>query len=105
MNPIAGTMAIIIRCAALMKTVGATPLALTNCLNFGNPETPEIMNEFALIIETMADTCKKLDLPIVSGNVSFYNETDGKGILPTPVIGVVGLIEDYENRYNNFSRK
>jgi phosphoribosylformylglycinamidine synthase len=103
MNPIVGAMMVITRCVALVKNVGATPIAITNCLNFGNPETPEIMNEFAFVIEAMADICKELDLPVVSGNVSFYNETDGKGILPTPVIGIVGLIEDYENRYNNFS--
>ena len=63
------------------------------------------IREFIEVIEGMAEVCEYLNLPIVSGNVSFYNETDGEGILPTPVVGVVGLIEDYENRYNNFSRK
>ena len=105
MNPSVGAISIIFRCFALMKNAGATPLAITNCLNFGNPETPEIMNEFVLVVESMADICKELNLPVVSGNVSFYNETDGKGILPTPVVGIVGLIEDYENRYNNCPRK
>ena len=73
---------------------GATPLALTDCLNFGNPERPEIMAEFAEAIEGMAEACRALDFPVVSGNVSLYNETNGVAIPPTPAIGGVGLIGD-----------
>jgi phosphoribosylformylglycinamidine synthase len=74
--------------------VGAKPIAVTNCLNFASPERPEVMQDFSDVIDGMAEACEKLDTPVVSGNVSFYNETDGRGILPTPVIGMIGLIED-----------
>ena len=76
-----------------LVNVGAKPIALTNCLNFGNPENPEIMFEFKETIDGMAKICEKLDFPIVSGNVSFYNETSGQNILPTPVFGAIGLME------------
>ena len=75
--------------------VGAKPLAITDCMNFGNPQRPKIMGQFVGCIEGMAEACRVLDYPVVSGNVSLYNETDGTGILPTPAIGGVGLIEDY----------
>jgi phosphoribosylformylglycinamidine synthase subunit PurL len=77
-----------------ITSVGALPLAITDNLNFGNPERPEIMGQLALCIEGMCEACLALDYPVVSGNVSLYNETEGKGILPTPVIGGVGLIAD-----------
>ena len=70
------------------------PLAVTDCLNFGNPEKPEIAWELAEAIEGMALACEALDLPVVSGNVSLYNETDGRAIHPTPVVGCVGLVDD-----------
>jgi phosphoribosylformylglycinamidine synthase len=73
---------------------GAQPLAATNCLNFGNPEKPEIMWQFSQVIDGMAEACKALGVPITGGNVSFYNETLGKPIYPTPVIGVLGVLED-----------
>ena len=73
---------------------GAIPKAVTNNLNFGNPERPEIMYQFVGAIEGMAEACKVLNYPVISGNVSLYNETNGKGILPTPVIGGVGIIHD-----------
>ena len=73
-------------------SVGASPLAITNCLNFGNPEKPKIMGEFVECIEGMKEACEFLNFPVVSGNVSFYNETNSKGINPTPVIGGIGLI-------------
>ena len=76
-------------------SVGARPLAITDCMNFGNPTRPEIMGQFVGCIEGMAEACRALDFPVVSGNVSLYNETDGTGILPTPAIGGVGLIDDY----------
>ncbi len=75
--------------------VGAKPLAITDCMNFGAPTRPEIMGQFVGCIDGMADACRALDFPVVSGNVSLYNETDGTGILPTPAIGGVGLIDDY----------
>jgi phosphoribosylformylglycinamidine synthase len=75
---------------------GGLPIGATNCLNFGNPERPEIMWQFARAVEGMGAACRALDVPITGGNVSLYNETDGRGVLPTPVIGVVGLIENAE---------
>jgi len=77
-----------------LTAVGATPLAITDNMNFGNPQRPEIMGQFVGCIEGMAEACKALDYPVISGNVSLYNETNGKGILPTPVIGGVGVIAD-----------
>src|SRR5690606_29287516 len=79
-------------------SVGAKPLAITNCLNFGNPEKPEIMGQIVGCIEGMAEACLALDFPVVSGNVSLYNETEGKAIQPTPAIGGVGLLADAEQR-------
>ena len=78
--------------------VGAKPLAITDCLNFGAPTRPEIMGQLVGCIEGMAQACTALDFPVVSGNVSLYNETNGVGILPTPAIGGVGLIADYDNQ-------
>ncbi|MBV9758602.1 MAG: phosphoribosylformylglycinamidine synthase subunit PurL, partial [Alphaproteobacteria bacterium] len=77
-----------------LTAVGARPLAITDNLNFGNPERPEIMGQFAAAIEGMAEACRALDFPVVSGNVSLYNETEGRAILPTPVVGGVGVLED-----------
>jgi phosphoribosylformylglycinamidine synthase len=77
-----------------ITATGATPLAITDNMNFGNPEKPEIMGQFAGCIRGMAAACTALDFPVVSGNVSLYNETDGRPILPTPAIGGVGVIED-----------
>jgi phosphoribosylformylglycinamidine synthase subunit PurL len=74
--------------------VGAQPIAVTNCLNFASPERAEVMRSFSDVIDGMAEACEAFETPVVSGNVSFYNETDGKGILPTPTIGMVGLIDD-----------
>ncbi|MEK7265877.1 MAG: phosphoribosylformylglycinamidine synthase subunit PurL [Pseudomonadota bacterium] len=74
--------------------VGAVPLAITNCLNFGNPERPEIMAQFVGAIEGIAEACEALNYPVISGNVSLYNETNGVAIPPTPAIGGVGVIED-----------
>ena len=77
-----------------MACTGATPIAATNCLNFGNPEKPHIMWQFSQTIDGMTKACEELETPITGGNVSFYNETLGEGIYPTPVIGVVGILED-----------
>ncbi|MEO0618706.1 MAG: phosphoribosylformylglycinamidine synthase subunit PurL [Pseudomonadota bacterium] len=76
--------------------VGANPLAITDCMNFGNPERPKIMGQFVGCIEGMAEACRALDMPVVSGNVSLYNETNGVAIPPTPAIGGVGLIPDID---------
>jgi len=78
--------------------VGADPVAITNCLNFGNPEHPEIMGQFVGCVEGMAEACKTLNFPVVSGNVSLYNETDGAAIPPTPAVGAIGLIPDVSRR-------
>src|SRR5258708_9848121 len=73
---------------------GATPVGATNCLNFGNPEKPRIMWQFSQTIDGITKACEELEIPITGGNVSFYNETLGEGIYPTPVLGVVGILED-----------
>jgi phosphoribosylformylglycinamidine synthase II len=77
-----------------LNAVGATPLAVTDNLNFGNPEKPEIMGEIVAGVEGIGDACRALDFPVVSGNCSLYNETNGEAILPTPAIGAVGLLQD-----------
>lgn len=81
-----------------LTAVGAKPLAVTDCMNFGNPERPQIMGQFVGCIKGMGEACKALDYPVVSGNVSLYNETNGVAIPPTPAIGGVGLIADKEKR-------
>lgn len=78
-----------------LTAVGATPLAITDNLNFGNPERPEIMGQFVGCVRGISEACRALDFPVVSGNVSLYNETNGNAILPTPTIGGVGLLEDF----------
>jgi phosphoribosylformylglycinamidine synthase len=78
-----------------LTAVGARPLAVTDNLNFGNPERPEIMGELVEAVRGIAEACRALEFPVVSGNVSLYNETNGRAILPTPTIGAVGLIEDF----------
>jgi phosphoribosylformylglycinamidine synthase len=93
-NPREGAKLIVAEAARNVVCVGARPLAITNCLNFASPERPEVMWAFSEVIDGMAEACRAFDTPVVSGNVSFYNETEGRGILPTPVIGMVGLIND-----------
>jgi phosphoribosylformylglycinamidine synthase len=80
--------------ARKVACTGATPVAATNCLNFGNPEKPEIMAQLSAAIDGIAEACTALGTPVTGGNVSLYNETKGEGIYPTPVLGVVGIIED-----------
>jgi phosphoribosylformylglycinamidine synthase len=75
---------------------GATPVGATNCLNFGNPEKPQIMWQFSQVIDGITKACEELEIPITGGNVSFYNETLGEAIYPTPVLGVVGILDDVE---------
>lgn len=81
-----------------ISAVGGKPLAITNCLNFGNPQKPEIMGQIVRAIQGITEACKVLDYPVISGNVSLYNETDGKAIQPTPAIGGVGLLKDVDKR-------
>src|SRR5467141_3063053 len=81
-----------------LSVSGARPLGLTDCLNFGSPERPEILWQFKEAVAGIAAACRTLEIPVVGGNVSFYNETLGQAILPTPVVGVVGLLQDAERR-------
>ena len=96
-HPISGGKQIVCESWRNLISVGAKPIAITNCLNFGNPEKEKNMGEFVECVDGITEASKFLDFPVVSGNVSFYNETKDKGIKPTPTIGGVGLIKDYEN--------
>ncbi len=93
-NPREGAKLMVAEAARNVVCVGAQPIAITNCLNFASPERPEVMWSFSEVIDGIAEACKAFSTPVVSGNVSFYNETEGRGILPTPVIGMVGLVDD-----------
>jgi phosphoribosylformylglycinamidine synthase II len=95
-NPVEGGKQAVAEAYRNLTAVGATPLATTDNMNFGNPEKPEIMGQFVGAIQGIGEAVKALDMPIVSGNVSLYNETDGTGILPTPTIGAVGLLKNLE---------
>ena len=94
-DPREGARQAVAECWRNLTAVGATPLAVTDNLNFGNPERPEIMGQLVHAIQGIGEACRALDFPVVSGNVSLYNETHGEGILPTPAIGGVGLIADW----------
>lgn len=94
-DPFEGGKQAVAECWRNLTATGALPLAATDNLNFGNPERPEIMGQLVHAIKGIGEACKALDFPIVSGNVSLYNETNGQGILPTPTIGGVGLIDDW----------
>lgn len=94
LDPYTGGMAAVAEACRNLVCAGAQPLAATNCLNFGNPEKPEIMWQFASVVEGIDAACRAFNTPITGGNVSFYNETLGKGIYPTPVLGLVGLLPD-----------
>ncbi len=96
LNPYEGARLAVAEAARNLVCSGAVPIGLTDCLNFGNPERPEIMWQFVMAIEGMKDACEHFQIPIVSGNVSFYNETNGLSIYPTPMLGMVGLIDDVE---------
>jgi phosphoribosylformylglycinamidine (FGAM) synthase-like enzyme len=96
LNPRAGAMHAVAEAARNLVCVGARPLAVTDCLNFGNPEKAGIFYQFVESIQGIAEACRTLGVPVVSGNVSFYNETNGQDIFPTPVIGMVGLVDNLE---------
>ncbi|HEY2941416.1 MAG TPA: phosphoribosylformylglycinamidine synthase subunit PurL, partial [Vicinamibacteria bacterium] len=94
LDPLEGARLAVAEAARNVACAGAVPIGATNCLNFGNPEKPEVMGQLVEAIRGMGEACRALDIPITGGNVSLYNETDGRAIYPTPVIGVVGLLED-----------
>jgi phosphoribosylformylglycinamidine synthase len=94
LDPYTGGASAIAEGCRNLAAVGASPIGATNCLNFGNPEKPETMWQFSKVIDGMRDACQHFQVPITGGNVSFYNETEGVGIFPTPVVGLVGILED-----------
>ena len=94
LDPKLGAMHAVAEAARKVACSGATPVAATNCLNFGNPEKPEIMAQLSAAIDGISEACKALGTPVTGGNVSLYNETKGEGIYPTPVLGIVGILED-----------
>src|SRR3954471_1218177 len=93
LDPYRGAMLAVAEASRNVACAGARPLGATNCLNFGNPERPAIMWQFAKTVEGIGAACRALNVPITGGNVSLYNETDGSAIYPTPVIGVVGVLD------------
>ena len=97
LDPRKGAQLAVAECTRNVACSGAQPIAATNCLNFGNPENPEVMWQFIEAVEGMAQACQVLGTPITGGNVSFYNETSGEAILPTPVLGIVGKLDDVEH--------
>ena len=98
LDPYLGAAHAVAEAARNVAVTGARPLAITNCLNFGNPERPVVMWQFAEAIRGMRDACLAFDTPVTGGNVSFYNESGDSAIWPTPVIGMLGLLEDYRLR-------
>jgi phosphoribosylformylglycinamidine synthase len=98
LNPYEGAKLALAEAARNIATAGAKPLAVTNCLNFGSPEDPGVMWQFAESVRGLADGCLEMGLPVTGGNVSFYNQTGSTAILPTPVIGVLGVIQDVRTR-------
>jgi phosphoribosylformylglycinamidine synthase II len=94
LDPRAGGMIAVAEACRNLACVGARPVGVTNCLNFGNPEKPEVMGQFKAVVEGMSEACRAFEIPVTGGNVSFYNDTEGVSIHPTPVLGVVGLIAD-----------
>jgi phosphoribosylformylglycinamidine synthase len=97
LDPRTGGRLVVLEAARNVACAGAEPRALVNCLNFGNPEHPEVMWQFSEVVDGMSEACRALDLPVIGGNVSFYNESRGRDIDPTPVVGVVGLLEQLES--------
>jgi phosphoribosylformylglycinamidine synthase II len=105
LDPKLGAMHAVAEAARKVACTGATPVAATNCLNFGNPEKPEIMAQLSAAIDGIAEACTALGTPVTGGNVSLYNETKGVGIYPTPVLGVVGIIDDVTKAVPSSFRK
>ncbi len=96
LDPETGSIIAVAEACRNLACVGARPIGVTNCLNFGNPEKPEVMGQFEGVIAGMATACRAFGIPVTGGNVSFYNDTEGESICPTPVLGIVGLIEDID---------
>ncbi len=96
LNPRTGGKIAVAEACRNLSCVGAHPVGVTNCLNFGNPEKPNIMWQFKEVIEGIAEACRVFDIPVTGGNVSFYNDTEGSSIYPTPVLGIVGIVPDIE---------
>jgi phosphoribosylformylglycinamidine synthase II len=94
LDPRAGGQIAVAEACRNLACVGARPIGVTNCLNFGNPEKPNIMGQFKEVVEGMGEACRTFEIPVTGGNVSFYNETEGVSIDPTPVLGIVGLVDD-----------
>jgi phosphoribosylformylglycinamidine synthase II len=105
LDPQLGAMHAVAEAARNVACCGATPVGATNCLNFGNPEKPHIMWQFSKVIDGITKACEELDVPITGGNVSFYNETLGEGIYPTPVLGIVGILDDVHKAVSPNFRK
>jgi phosphoribosylformylglycinamidine synthase subunit PurL len=104
LDPKLGAMHAVAESARNVSCTGAVPVAATNCLNFGNPEKPHIMWQFSQVIDGLAEACEAFETPITGGNVSLYNETLGEGIYPTPVVGVVGILDDVAGRMTHYFR-
>jgi phosphoribosylformylglycinamidine synthase subunit PurL len=104
LHPYEGARLAVAEAARNLVCSGAEPIGLTDCLNFGNPERPDIMWQFVLAIEGLKDACEHFRIPIVSGNVSFYNETNGLSIYPTPMLGMVGLVEEADRAMTQWFR-
>jgi phosphoribosylformylglycinamidine synthase len=100
LDPRLGAMHAVAEACRNVACAGATPVGATNCLNFGNPEKPHIMWQFSQVVDGITKACEELEVPVTGGNVSFYNETLGEGIYPTPVLGIVGLLEDVHKTAN-----
>src|SRR5207249_2458070 len=102
LDPYLGAVLAVVEAARNLVAVGARPLAVSDCLNYGNPERPDVMWEFQQGVQGIRDACLALGTPVVSGNVSFYNETEGQNIPPTPMIAMVGLLEDVESHLTSW---
>src|ERR1700741_3671053 len=98
LDPRLGAMHAVAEACRNVACAGATPIGATNCLTFGNPEKPHIMWQFSQVVDGIVKACEELEVPVTGGNVSFYNETLGEGIYPTPVMGIVGVLEDVSKR-------
>ncbi len=105
LSPVEGAKMAVSEVCRNLVCSGAEPIGITDCLNFGNPERPEIMEQFALAIDGLAAACEALGVPIVSGNVSLYNETDGRAILPTPTVAAVGLLSSEDDRVTQWFKR
>jgi phosphoribosylformylglycinamidine synthase len=105
LDPYVGAAATVVEAARNVACAGARPIGLTNCLNYGNPERPEIMWQFIRGVEGIRDAALALETPVVSGNVSFYNETEGRAIPPTPTIAMLGVLEDANRRVTHFFKR